>query len=182
MNFEARLRTENLRRAFLALSLGALVACSTRNDPPPDDAEARRVADEALSVFVDSWNRAAAGDPEAPADYGAQYWPDAELVDPSGLVWDGRPAIVQMHVDLWNTAFKGSVVEGTVRRTRPLSPSVLIADFDMRLALSGGPAPGDGSGGAVFETHLKHVMEKRDGSWKVVAAQNTFESAPPPAR
>jgi hypothetical protein len=53
-------------------------------------------------------------------------------------VWpnlEGQTAIVQMHVDLWNTAFKGSKVNGSVRKTRQLSPTHMVANFDMELSL-----------------------------------------------
>ena len=76
---------------------------------PMEDAETGATAEEAVKIFVDSWNRAAAGDAQGPSAYGTLYWPDPELVDPSGSIWQGQPAIVQMHVDLWNTAFKESV-------------------------------------------------------------------------
>jgi uncharacterized protein (TIGR02246 family) len=173
--------SEYLRHTLLALSLSAL-GCSTAYSPPSDDSEVRKAAADALAVFVDSWNRAAAGDPKAPADYGTQYWPDAELVDPSGKIWEGQPAIVQMHVDLWNTAFKSSNVKGSVRKTRQLSPTLMIADFDLELSSFREAPAGSAPENAAVKTHLKHVMEKRNGMWKVIAAQNTFESGPPGAR
>ena len=182
MSFARPSRTENLRQAMFALCFGAVAGCSAAYKAPSDDAEVHKAAADALAIFVDSWNRAAGGDPQAPAAYGTQYWPDAELVDPSGKIWEGQPAIVQMHVDLWNTAFKGSNVSGSVRKTRQLSPSLMIADFDMQLALLQAAPPGSAPANAVIKTHLKHVMEKRNGVWKVIAAQNTFEAGPPAAR
>jgi uncharacterized protein (TIGR02246 family) len=137
---------------------------------------------DALVRFVDSWNRAAAGDVQAPAHYGDLYWPDAELVDPSGMIWNGQPAIQQMHVDLWRTAFKGSNVKGKVRKTRRLSPTLMTADFDLDLALFKAAPSGSTQTAGVVKAHLKHVMEKRGGAWKVVAAQNTFYSDVAPAR
>ena len=29
-------------------------------------------------------------------------------------------------------------------------------------------------GNNVIKTHLKHILEKRNGQWKVLSAQNTF--------
>jgi uncharacterized protein (TIGR02246 family) len=182
MKIEDCRQIQYLRRTLLALSLGTLVACSGANRSPSDDSEVRRTAAESLSVFVDSWNRAAAGDTKAPADYGTLYWPDAEPVDPTGMIWEGQPAIVQMHVDLWNTAFKGSRIKGAVRKTRQLSPTLMIADLDLELAMFAEAPPGSAPSNGVVKTHLKHVMEKRDDTWKVVAAQNTFESEPQPVR
>jgi uncharacterized protein (TIGR02246 family) len=119
---------------------------------------------------------------DGPRSYGTLYWQDAELVDPSGNVWGTGPAIVQMHVDLWNTAFKGSTVTGVVRRTRQLSPTVMIADFDLDLKVVGPLPPSIPNANGIVKVHLKQIMEKRGDQWKVVASQNTFISGPPPAR
>lgn len=119
---------------------------------------------------------------EGSKSYGTLYWPDAELVDPSGNIWRTGPEIVQMHVDLWNTAFKGSIVTGVVRRIRQLSPTLMIADFDLDLKVAGPLPPSIPNTNGIVKVHLKHIMEKRGAQWKVVASQNTFVSAPPPAR
>ena len=166
----------------LAVCVAALTACATVNPAPLSDAEVVNAASDALARFVDSWNRAAAGDVQAPALYGDLYWPDAELVDPSGMIWKGQSAIQQMHVDLWQTAFKGSNLKGSVRKTRRLSPTLMIADFNLDLALPKAAPSGSGQANGLVKAHLKHVMEKRGGTWKVVAAQNTFYSDAAPGR
>lgn len=140
--------------------------------------DSQAVALDALNVFVDSWNKAAKGDSQGPQSYGTLYWPDAELVDPSGNIWNGQAAIVQMHVDLWNTAFKGSEVKGVVRRTRQLSPTLMVVDFNLDLKVGGPLPPTIPSADGIVKAHLKHVMEKRAAEWKVIAAQNTFYSEP----
>ena len=156
-----------------------LSACGSEKTPASlDQAQMRAVADDALKTFVDSWNRAAAGDSLAPRSYGTLYWPDAELVDPTGRIWDGQAAIVQMHVDLWKTAFKASNVTGSIRRGRALTPTLLIADFDFILNLSGQP-PAGAATATLVKAHLKHVMQKQGDEWVVVAAQNTFYSDAP---
>lgn len=169
-----------MRTAMLCLSL-ILVACNrTRTADTLSEAEMQAIAADAMNTFVDSWNRAAAGDTLAPQRYGTLYWPDAELVDPSGRIWDGRDAIVGMHEELWNSAFKSSRVSGSVRRVRALSPTLMIADFDFTLALAGPPPPGAPAG--PLKAHLKHVMQKRGDAWNVLAAQNTFYSDAPSPR
>jgi uncharacterized protein (TIGR02246 family) len=119
--------------------------------------------------FVDSWNGADG------AAYGENYWPDAELVDPSGVITRDRAAIVQEHVDLWAGIFKGSRITGKVRRIRMLGPTFMMVDFDAELSgirqLPPG-SPADAAG--VLRNHLKHILERRHGIWKVLAAQNTF--------
>jgi len=164
-------------RPAVALSIVMLTACSRASAPVAMvDSETQKAGADALAVFIDSWNRATTGDAQGPVLYGTLYWPDAELVDPSGIVWQGQPAVVQMHVDLWNAPFKGSVLKGTLRRTRRLSPTLMIADFDLELALAGAAAAR-----GPIKARLKHVMEKRGGEWKVIASQNTFVGPPPPS-
>jgi uncharacterized protein (TIGR02246 family) len=167
----------------LAVCLTVLTACATVNPAPQTrDAEVQKAAADALTGFVDSWNRAATGDMQAPAQYGDLYWPDAELVDPLGNIWKGRSAIMQTHVDLWHTVFKGSSIKGSVRNTRRLSPTLMIADFDLLLASFKEAPSGGKEANGLIRAHLKHVMEKRSGAWKVISAQNTFYSDVPPTR
>jgi uncharacterized protein (TIGR02246 family) len=168
-------------RAATIVGMSMLMACAAPN-ASNGASDSQKIAEDALKVFVDSWNRAAAGDRDGPRSYGTLYWQDAELVDPSGNVWGTGPAIVQMHVDLWNTAFKGSTVTGVVRRTRQLSPTVMIADFDLDLKVVGPLPPSIPNANGIVKVHLKQIMEKRGDQWKVVASQNTFISGPPPAR
>jgi uncharacterized protein (TIGR02246 family) len=169
------------RTALAGLALfAALVAHDAAAQS--QDAEVERTAATALSTFIAAWNRAAAGDSLGYAQYRSLYWSDADLVDPSGNVWTDQNGIVQMHVDLWSGPFKGSVVEGKVRKARRLSPTVLVADFDLTLKLAGPPPPsGPGAGGPV-KAHLKMVMTKRGSEWRTISSQNTFfTDSPQPA-
>jgi hypothetical protein len=58
--------------------------------------------------FTDSWNRADG------AAYGENYWPEAELVNPSGDIVNGRAAIIQEQVTPFGTGF----LRGVMRRGR----------------------------------------------------------------
>lgn len=118
---------------------------------------------------MDSWNRADG------AAYGENYWPDAELVDPSGEIVDGRAAIAQEHVDLWAGILKGSRVAAKVRRVRRLDPNHIIVDFNAELSgVRDLPRGSQNESNNVIKSHLKHILEKRNGQWKVLSAQNTF--------
>lgn len=139
--------------------------------------EANAAAKAMLSRFVNSWNRADG------AAYGENYWPDAELVDPSGAIVAGHAAIVKEHVDLWNGIFKGTRLRATIRRTRVLCPYYIVVDFDAYLSGFHGLPPGASAPpGGVLVAHLKHIMQKRHGVWKILFAQNTLIAAPQPAR
>ncbi|HKU92652.1 MAG TPA: SgcJ/EcaC family oxidoreductase [Sphingomicrobium sp.] len=125
--------------------------------------------------FSDSWNRR-----DGPA-YGDAYWPDAELVDPTGTIWDGRDAIEQMHVELWNGPASGTRVEARVRRVRALSPTLMVVDLEVAVAGFIPAPPGTAAAEVgMVRANLKHVAEMRAGEWKIVASQNTFVAAPPP--
>lgn len=122
-----------------------------------------------LTRFVDSWN---AADGLA---YGEGYWDDAELVAPSGQISSGRQAIAQVHVDGWSGPLKGSRVAGRIRRIQRLGPDFLIVDLDMELSIIGAyPSDGIADDAGVIRTHLKHILAKRDGGWRILSAQNTF--------
>jgi uncharacterized protein (TIGR02246 family) len=138
----------------------------------PADQEAEAAATAMLNRFVNSWNRADG------AAYGENYWPEAELVNPSGAIRSGRADIVQEHVNLWAGIFKGSRAAGKVHRIQRLGSNYMIVDFDVELSgvrqlPPGGPPIADG----IVRNHLKHIMENRNGVWKVLSAQNTFIAA-----
>ena len=162
------------------LAVASSTAEAAEPTPPPANAvdpEARAAAEAMVERFVDSWNRADG------AAYGENYWPDAELVDPSGAIHEGRAAIVNMHVELWAGPFKGTRQAGSVRRIRMLCPSAMVVDFDAVLSGVRGAPPGvQPPADGVLHAHLKHVMQKRSGQWKVIAARTRSSSLRPGKR
>lgn len=137
-------------------------------------AEVTAVATALARTFMETWNRQ-----DGPA-YGEVYWPDAELVDPAGAIWNGPAAIAQLHVDLWRGPAQSTRVETRVRRVRSLGPSVAIVDVAVSVAGIAAHPPGARTGpDGKLETRLKHVVEKRGAEWKIVASQNIFVANPP---
>ena len=134
--------------------------------------EIRAIAQTFADTFATTWN---SKDGQA---YGEAYWPDAELVDPTGTVWNGREAISDMHVALWNGPAHETTVTPSVRTDRSLGTSIAVVDLDVQVTGFSPPPPGAiaDPGGAVH-TRLKHVIEKRGEIWKIVASQNTFVAA-----
>ena len=125
-------------------------------------------ASQLAQAFASTWNgRDGTG-------YGEAYWPEAELVDPSGQVWNGRNAIIQTHLDLWAGAAKATHMTAQVRRVRALSASLFVVDIDT--AATGFSPPPPGAPDGIVRTRLKHVVEKRMGQWKIFTSQNTFIS------
>ena len=87
-----------------------------------------------------------------------------------------------MHVQLWDGPGSNTQVSARVRRVRPIGTRVMVVDLDVDVAGFSPPPPG----AAVLEdgkvkAHLKHVVEKRGGDWKIAASQNTFVAAMPAA-
>ncbi len=89
----------------------------------------------------------------------------------------GKSAIVQEHVDIWAGILKGSRATANVRRISCSGPNYMIVDFDAQVSGFRQPPPGSPPNAKVLKNHLKHVMEKRNGVWKVLSAQNTFIAA-----
>ena len=132
--------------------------------------DAMKSTAEALArTFEQSWNN------RDGHSYGSAYWPDAELVDPMGVIWDGREAIVQMHVDLWAGPFSETEVRAHVRRVREVSPTTAVVDLE--ISGNGFPVPPGRKGDGSIATRLKHVIERRGAEWKIAASQNTFVMA-----
>jgi hypothetical protein len=64
-------------------------------------------------------------------------------------------------------------VSARVRRIREIGPTAAVLDLEV----SGNGFPeGDGQ----IHARLKHVIEKRDGEWKIAASHNTFVAGPSP--
>ena len=135
-----------------------------------NDAIAQHFAD----TFATTWN-----DRDGAA-YGEAYWPDAELVDPTGAIWQDREAIAGMHVALWDGPARNTKVTASVRNVKPLSATLAVIDLDVAVTGFSPPPPGamTDANGAV-RTRLKHVIERRGEDWKILASQNTFVAAVP---
>jgi uncharacterized protein (TIGR02246 family) len=103
-------------------------ATAIAQSDPPVPKQPSQAAEAMVTRFVDSWNHADG------AAYGKNYWPEAELVNPSGVISRGQAAIVQEHLDLWAGIFKRSRITGKVRRIRMLGPTFMMVDFDAELA------------------------------------------------
>ena len=160
-----------VRHLVLSLSVVAASMLRAQNESSVP-AEAAAAAQAMVDRFVSSWNHADG------AAYGENYWPDAELVDPVGIISSNQEAITDEHVRLWAGPFKGSRVSAHVRRVRMLGPDFMMVDFDVDLSgVSAAPPGASADSAGVLHNHLKHIVERRQGLWKVLAAQNTFIAA-----
>lgn len=143
-------------------------------DSHAKDGVQRSASERLAEAFANTWNQ------RNGRSYGDAYWPDAELVDPSGQVWTGREAIIQTHVELWKGPASATHMTARVRRVQALSANFFIVDIDTAAVGFSPPPPGAPDG--IVRTRLKHVVEKRNGQWKILASQNTFVAAAPSQR
>jgi hypothetical protein len=90
---------------------------------------------------------------------------------------------VKEHVDLWARIFKGTHLKVAVRRVQVLSAKYSLVDFDAYLfGVHTGPPGAARSPAGVLVAHLKHIVEKRNGEWRVLFAQNTLVATSPEPR
>jgi uncharacterized protein (TIGR02246 family) len=136
------------------------------------------IAEGLVERWVDAWNRADA------TAFGQCYWPDAEVVNPAGGIASGRTAIEQDAAAIWAGLSPVIRFTGSVRKVQQLGPDFLMVDFD--LSVSGGGAltriaAGAVDSGPAIRAHMKHVLANRDGTWRTLAAQGTFNAQNPPS-
>ena len=120
--------------SLISASAAVLVACGTPPAVMSHD-QGQFVAQSTLRSIVETFNRA---DGEA---YGANYWPEAELVGFDGSIIDGREAIIHNHLEMWEGPLKGARISGAVRKVRVLSPTSILADVNLSPEGSGNASP-----------------------------------------
>jgi uncharacterized protein (TIGR02246 family) len=152
------------RRLLVCLLFLASVACTGDRGVPLSEEQARQVAASVLDGIVESFNR------EDGAAYGANYWPDADLVGFDGAILYGRDSIIRNHIEMWAGPLKGAKIRGVIRNVRVLGQNALVVDVDLTRVSD--PAAGP--------ARLKFVVERRIDTWKILAAQNTMSSMAPP--
>jgi uncharacterized protein (TIGR02246 family) len=149
----------------LVLSVALFCGCSKSI---ADKAEYNRAAQQLAATFAATWNAK-----DGPA-YGMAYWPDAELVDPSGRISDGRNAIIKTHEELWK-ATGNTQVSATIRRVRPVSPTLMVVDITvLGRGFTAPPPGGTADANGALHSNLKHLAEMRGNEWKILVSQNTF--------
>lgn len=115
-----------------------------------------------------AWNRADA------ARGAANYVADCDFVNILGMVLPNREVMQARHHEIFVGVFHGSRHEGRLRRLRFLGSDTAIADVDITVTGFKGLPPGSyPTKPGALETRMKHVLTRIDGTWKIVATQNT---------
>lgn len=114
--------------------------------------------------------------------WATNYTPDCDFVNILGMAFPSYDVMRARHHEIMTGVFRGSRHEGQIRRLRFLGADAAVVDVNIQVtgfkALPPGSRP---SKPGVLETRMKHVFQKIDGAWKIVASQNTAVAPPPPA-
>jgi uncharacterized protein (TIGR02246 family) len=103
----------------------------------------------------------------------ALFADDATFIHIYGGQLDGRAAIEGSHRVIWETIYKGSRASFTLRNIRFLRSDVAVLFANAHVKFTEGPET------RKIETRPTLIVVKEQGSWRIVAFQNTKISAIP---
>jgi uncharacterized protein (TIGR02246 family) len=184
---ERRIRLTHSRVVFsgAALALGLLVGGCDSPTPIAPTAPNAAVSDAldnvgpqhgdeaGVAAVAAAWDAAwNAGDSRAIA---ALFTDDAEFINGRGQIAVGPAAIYAQHAANLAGPFKGSHIEGQIRRITFLSGTAAVLDVDSQLtgfvSLPAGTVPTEPG---VQRGRHKRVVVKRGGVWKMALMQITL--------
>jgi uncharacterized protein (TIGR02246 family) len=136
---------------------------------PPDESGIRT----SLERLAAGWNA-----PNADA-WGKEYWPEGELINVLGLLYASPAEIRDRTAEILAGPFLGSHFAFTVRRIRFIGADAAIVDTDITVTGFHGLPGISATQQNELATRMKHVYERRQGEWRIVASQNTAVVHPP---
>ncbi len=106
--------------------------------------------------------------------WAADFADDSEFVNIIAMHFKDRAENVQRHAHLYETIFKGSTLGAEVLRVRRLTDDVALVHtrFSLRGHSANPPGIGNTKPG-MLKTHISFVLQRIDGDWRIVMAQNT---------
>ena len=177
-----RLRSATHRSMIpLVVSLAVVVAACgdgkvASTDPRDPGAPASIAASSADAIDALVAAETAAWTAKDPTAYAANYSEDAVFIGPTAITLKGREAIRAQHAFLFTGPFAGSTQTITVTRVQYLTGTIAIVD--QSVALTGYAfLPPNGlkpTEPGVVRTIVRWVIEKRAGTWQIVAQQMTL--------
>jgi uncharacterized protein (TIGR02246 family) len=142
----------------MKMPLGQAAAIAPARTTVPAETEIAALFDRLIAA----WN---AGNAEA---YGQAFSRDADYVAFDGTHLRGRPEIVRVHRQLFETHLRGSTLLGKITSVRLLHPDIAVvhAEGDMKLAGHSRPSP---------ERHsIQTFVALNDGTeWRFTAFHNS---------
>ncbi len=161
-----------LKIAHTALALFVLAGLGPPATAAPAQPRTQQVETAALSVsdpaaltvlFEETWNR---HDMEA---YGQLFHEDADFVNRFGGHYAGRDEIILRHREIHDTIYSDSTLAVDAPEVTPISSDAVILRFYMRLTAGAAHPAGPHQADAL----MLAVATRKDGVWRVQAAQNT---------
>lgn len=158
---------------LLALVACAALATAARAQPSSHAADSLSIA--AIVADLDSaW---AHGDADR---WAAHYVPDAAFTNIVGMVMPNAEAMRARHDAIFRGVFAGSRHHGTLARLRFLGADVAVADEDVEVTgFAALPRGARATEPGVLRTRMRHVLQRIDGRWWIVATQNTAVAPKP---
>lgn len=149
--------------AFAALCLLLSTACAT-----PNHARDEQTLRELVSAQTEAWNRQDA------VAWSKDFTPDAQFINIVGTVFQGHAEIEKRHAAIFASIFKGSQDRVTVRALIFPAPDVALVDTVHEVTGHTGLPPGvQNTEEGLLRTQMRYVMKRTDGTWRIVAGQNT---------
>lgn len=170
--------TTHFRVATLAAVLLSLVLVPPALAKAPAGARERDEATlrKLVADQTEAWNRLDA------VAWSKDFAPDAEFINIVGTVFSGRAEIEKRHAAIFNSLFKGSRTEVTVRKLLFLGDEVAVLDMEHRVSGYAGLPPGvQPTVPGELRTQMRYVLKRAKGQWHIVAGQNT-DVKPAPAK
>lgn len=143
-------------------------ACPTASAQPSTPAADSASIAAILADLDRAWHDADAG------RWVSHYAPDARFINIAGMVMPDTGALRSRLHQIFNGVFKGSRHVGTLRHLRFVGADVAVVDEDIEItgfsALPAGTRP---TAPGLLRTRMRHVLQRVDGRWRIVASQNT---------
>ncbi len=148
--------------------VAAMLGASSAHAEPP----AGHIVRDSVERLAQAWNASDAN------GWAAEYWPDGELTNVLGTVLAGTDQVRDRTADILAGPFRGSHFAFSIRNIRFVGTDAVIVDTDITITAFRGLPPGiEATRTGELLTRMKHVYERRRGSWRIVASQNTAVAA-----
>lgn len=133
-------------------------------DHARDEQDIRQLVD----VQTQAWNRQDA------VVWSQDFAPDADFINIVGTVFEGQAQIQERHAAIFQTIFKGSQDKVTIRRVSFPVRDVAVVDTTHEVTGHAGLPPGvQNTEPGLLRTQMRYVMNRVNGTWRIVAGQNT---------
>lgn len=117
---------------------------------------------EIITKLESAWNRADS------AAWAAMFAEDADFIHILGVHFTGRPAVEAGHRAIWDTIYKGSTVQYSIEKIRPIGSEV-VAVFVL-----GALKFYDNGVERNIKARPTLTAQKLGGEWMIVSFQNTL--------